>query len=214
MKRPSKLVIAVDGPAAAGKGTLAKALAQALGLPYLDTGLLYRAVARRTLDAGADPREDATSFAKALEPRDLERKDLREAEIDQAASLVAKQPGVRAALLERQRHFGQVSGAVIDGRDIGTVVFPQADMKFFITASPEIRAQRRYLQRFGSLAVSHEGLQKEIDAIIERDQQDASRDVAPLKPAQDAVEILTDQLSAEDVLQKALEIMRKRGFVE
>lgn len=184
-----------------------------LGLPYLDTGLLYRAVARRVIDQGANPHDDATVFAESLETDDLERNDLRQPEVDQAASLVARQPGVRAALLERQRHFGRLGGAVIDGRDIGTVVFPDADMKFFITASPGVRAQRRYRQRYGHDCDDETVLQKEVRAITERDQQDASRDVAPLKPAIDAVMIKTDHLTAADVLHKTLDVLRERGLL-
>lgn len=213
MKPVRKLIIAVDGPAAAGKGTLAQSLARVLEIPYLDTGLLYRAVARCVLDQGASPKDDAAIFAERLRPEDMERHNLREPEIDQAASLVARQPGVRAALLERQRYFGSLRGGVIDGRDIGTVVFPDADMKFFITASPEVRAQRRYRQRYGHDCTDHAVLQKEIQAITDRDHQDASRAVSPLIPADDAVKIMTDSLDAEEVLQKALACLAERNLV-
>ncbi len=125
----ARLVVAVDGPAAAGKGTLARALAAALGLPYLDTGLLYRAVGRRMLDAGLAPSGDAGPQARALLPEDLDRSDLRTPEVDRAASQVAAQPAVRAALLAFQRGFGAARGAVLDGRDIGTVIFPDAPVK-------------------------------------------------------------------------------------
>ena len=132
------LIIAVDGPAAAGKGTLARRLARHFGLPYLDTGLLYRAVGRRVLDAGGDPADPAAAeaAARALRPGDLERSDLRGPPADAAASAVAAIPGVRAALLEFQRAFGRARGAVLDGRDIGTVVFPAATAKLYVTASP------------------------------------------------------------------------------
>lgn len=213
MKAVKNLIIAVDGPAAAGKGTLATLLARTLGLPYLDTGLLYRSVARAVLDKGIDPHEDVTIFAQNLVAETLKRNDLRTPEVDQAASLVACQPGVRAALLERQRHFAQAQGAVIDGRDIGTVVFPDADVKFFITASPGVRAQRRYRQRHGHDCTDPVVLEGEIEAITQRDQQDALRDVAPLKPAEDAVEILTDQLTSDQVLQKTLKVLKERGLV-
>jgi len=139
-------VIAIDGPAAAGKGTLARRLATHLGLPYLDTGLLYRAVARRVLNAGhlpADPRE-AIAAAEKLLPADLQRSDLRTPDVDQSAASVAAIPGVRAALLEFQRGFGSAQGAVLDGRDIGTIIFPDAAAKFFVTASVEARAERRW----------------------------------------------------------------------
>ncbi|MBS0995226.1 (d)CMP kinase [Gluconobacter cerinus] len=208
MSRP--LVIAVDGPAAAGKGTLAKALASRLSLPYLDTGLLYRAVARRMIDAGLDPAGDASAQAEALEQEDLRRSDLRVPEIDRGASLVASQPAVREALLERQRVFAAQTGAVVDGRDIGTVVFPDADVKFFITASPRARALRRHRQVHGDVAIAEAELDAAIAEIIARDSRDSSRDTAPLVQAADALLIETDELSAEQVLEKAHEEIRRR----
>ncbi|MFT8364870.1 MAG: (d)CMP kinase [Gluconobacter cerinus] len=207
MSRP--LVIAVDGPAAAGKGTLAKALASRLSLPYLDTGLLYRAVARRMIDAGLDPAGDASAQAEALEQEDLRRTDLRVPEIDRGASLVASQPAVREALLERQRVFAAQTGAVVDGRDIGTVVFPDADVKFFITASPKARALRRHRQLHGDAAIAEAELDAAIAEIIARDSRDSSRDTAPLVQAADALLIETDELSAEQVLEKAHEEIRR-----
>ncbi|EHH68822.1 (d)CMP kinase [Gluconobacter morbifer] len=201
------LIIAVDGPAAAGKGTLAKALAARLGLPYLDTGLLYRAVARRMIDAGFDPADDAAHQARVLEPEDLARSDLRVPEIDRGASLVAVQPAVRAALLERQRVFAARTGAVVDGRDIGTVVFPDADVKFFITASPQARALRRHRQVRGDAALEGEALRAAITEIEARDARDSSRETAPLVQAPDAVRIETDDLTAAQVLEKACEIV-------
>lgn len=208
MSRP--LVIAVDGPAAAGKGTLAKALASRLSLPYLDTGLLYRAVARRMIDAGLDPAGDASAQAEALEQEDLRRTDLRVPEIDRGASLVASQPAVREALLERQRVFAAQTGAVVDGRDIGTVVFPDADVKFFITASPRARALRRHRQVHGDAVITEAELDAAIAEIIARDSRDSSRDTAPLVQAADALLIETDELSAEQVLEKAHEEIRRR----
>ncbi|MEN3176764.1 (d)CMP kinase [Gluconobacter sp. OJA] len=208
MSRP--LVIAVDGPAAAGKGTLAKALASRLSLPYLDTGLLYRAVARRMIDAGLDPAGDAFAQAEALEQEDLRRTDLRVPEIDRGASLVASQPAVREALLERQRVFAAQTGAVVDGRDIGTVVFPDADVKFFITASPRARALRRHRQVHGDVAIAEAELDAAVAEIIARDSRDSSRDTAPLVQAADALLIETDELSAEQVLEKAHEEIRRR----
>ena len=141
-------IVAIDGPAAAGKGTLARRLAAELGLPYLDTGLLYRAVGRLVLDAGADPSDPiaAEAAARRLNPSDLGRGDLRGPEADAASSAVATSPGVRAALLEFQRGFGAKGGAVLDGRDIGTVIFPDAPAKLFVTASPAERARRRWLE--------------------------------------------------------------------
>lgn len=208
MSRP--LVIAVDGPAAAGKGTLAKALAARLGLPYLDTGLLYRAVARRMVNAGLDPAGDASAQAQALQPEDLVRTDLRVPEIDRGASLVAVQPAVRAALLDRQRVFAIQTGAVVDGRDIGTVVFPDADVKFFITASPRTRALRRHHQVHGEAPLVEAELEAAVAEIVARDSRDSSRDTAPLVQAADAVLIETDDLSAEQVLEKACEEVARR----
>ena len=143
MRLPAGTIIAVDGPAAAGKGTLARRLAAELGLPYLDTGLLYRAVGRRVLDRGIDPQDArvAEAEARALTPEDLARGDLRGSLADMAASKVAAIPAVRAALLDFQRRFGATQGAVLDGRDIGTVVFPDAQVKLFITASVAERAR-------------------------------------------------------------------------
>mgnify|MGYP002654834106 FL=1 len=180
-------VVAVDGPAAAGKGTLARRLARELGLPYLDTGLLYRAVGRRVLDAGGDPRDPlvAEGAARALTPADVERGDLRGPDADMAASAVATLPQVRAALLDWQREFGRTHGAVMDGRDIGTVIFPDAPVKLFVTASPEARARRRHAE------LAARGVMRDLaDVEAEmraRDAQDAARATAPMKPAEDAV---------------------------
>ncbi|MBS1092068.1 (d)CMP kinase [Gluconobacter sp. Dm-74] len=204
------LVIAVDGPAAAGKGTLAKALAAKLGLPYLDTGLLYRAVARRMVNAGLDPAGDASAEAQALQQADLARTDLRVPEIDRGASVVAAQPAVRAALLDRQRVFASETGAVVDGRDIGTVVFPDADVKFFITASPRTRALRRHRQVAGETPLEGSALEAAVSELVARDARDSSRETAPLVQAADAVLIETDGLSAAEVLDKACEIVALR----
>ena len=208
-----RLVVAVDGPAAAGKGTLARALAAALELPYLDTGLLYRAVGRRMLDAGASPAEDAAAQARALLPADLARGDLRTPEVDRAASLVASQPAVRAALLAFQRGFGQARGAVLDGRDIGTVIFPDAPVKLFVTAGLRARAERRWRQLHGDArpgSASIEAVAAELEA---RDRADAARAVAPLRPAVDAVEIASDGLDADAVLREALRIVQAKGHM-
>ncbi|MFD1108442.1 (d)CMP kinase [Pseudoroseomonas ludipueritiae] len=200
-------VIAVDGPAAAGKGTLARRLAAHLGLAYLDTGLLYRATGRRVLDSGADPRDPAAAEAAArgLTPADLTRGDLRGPEADMAASAVAAQPGVRAALLDWQRDFGRTHGAVLDGRDIGTVVFPDAQVKLFVTASAEERARRRWLELRGrGTEVAQEQVLAELRA---RDEQDAARAVAPMKPAEDAVLIDTTELDADAAFARALAVV-------
>jgi len=206
----SPLVVAVDGPAAAGKGTLARRLAAALGLPYLDTGLLYRAVGRRVLDRGADPRDPAAAEreARALTPADLDRPDLRGPDADMAASAVAAIPAVRAALLDFQRSFGGTQGAVLDGRDIGTVVFPEARAKLFVTATVEERARRRCLElRARGIAADPAQVEAEIRA---RDAQDASRPVAPLRPAADAMLLDTTTLDADAAFAAALDLIRAR----
>ncbi len=203
-------VVAVDGPAAAGKGTLARRLAATLGLPYLDTGLLYRAVGRRVLDAGGDPRDVATAEAasRALTAADLDRGDLRGPEADMAASAVATIPEVRAALLDWQRDFGRTHGAVMDGRDIGTVIFPDAPAKLFVTASPEARAKRRWLE------LQSKGVERTLDDVEAemraRDAQDASRSTAPMKPAEDAIILDTTALDAEHAFHMALKLVRSR----
>lgn len=206
------LIIAVDGPAAAGKGTLAKALAETLALPYLDTGLLYRAVARRMLQSGLNPQvDDGTETAEALEPADLRRTDLRVPEIDHGASAVARQQGVRAALLDRQRDFARQSGGVVDGRDIGTVVFPDASVKLYVTASARTRALRRFRQIHGDADISSVDLEKLIAEINTRDQQDQTRDVSPLRQAEDAVVVETDEMDSQAVLDHVLAIVRRRA---
>jgi len=205
-----KLVVAIDGPAAAGKGTLARRLAAALGLHYLDTGLLYRAVGRRLLDVRMTPSDPvaAEAAARAVIPADLERTDLRGPEADQASSLVAKVPGVRAALLDFQRSFAR-QGAVLDGRDIGTVVMPGAQIKLFVTADPAARARRRWLElRDRGVATSLEQVEAELRA---RDLQDAARQTAPLAVASDAVVMDTTALDADAAFTLALQIVRRRS---
>jgi cytidylate kinase len=210
----AKLVIAIDGPAAAGKGTLARRLAAHLGLPYLDTGLLYRAVARRLLNDGhhlTDPRE-AIAAAEKLLPADLHRTDLRSPEVDQSAASVAAIPGVRAALLAFQRGFGSAQGAVLDGRDIGTIIFPDAAAKFFVTASVEARAERRWkeLQQKGVDIT----LQKILDDMKARDAADESRAAAPLVPAKDAVRLDTTRMNADEAFAAALAVLESKGLKE
>jgi cytidylate kinase len=204
------VVIAVDGPAAAGKGTLARRLAAELGLPYLDTGLLYRAVARRVLLSGGMPTDPAAAEAAArgLEPEDLQRGDLRGPDVDQGASQVAAQPAVRAALLEFQRSFAARNGAVMDGRDIGTVVCPEARVKLFVTASAEARAHRRWLERQGrGEAVPLSEVAAEMAV---RDARDAARDVAPMRAAEDAVVLDTTALDAEGAFREAWVMVQGR----
>ena len=203
-------IIAIDGPAAAGKGTLARRISAALRLPYLDTGLLYRAVGRRVLDAGGDPADPlaAEAAARALAAADLDRHDLRGPEADAAAAAVAAIGGVRAALLSFQRNFGAANGAVLDGRDIGTVIFPDAPVKLFITASLEERARRRWLE------LRAKGVDAELATVTEdmrlRDTQDAARVAAPLRPADDAVLLDTTHLDAAAAFAAAMRAVRER----
>lgn len=204
------IIIAIDGPAAAGKGTLAKRLATTLNLPYLDTGLLYRATAKRVLEAGGDPADEqaATAAAKALSEADTSRADLRDAATSKAASQVASIPAVRAALLAYQREYGNANGAVLDGRDIGTVIFPHADVKLFVTASVEARAKRRQLEF--TAKGEHVPLADVIADVAARDEADRTRAAAPLLPAEDAIFIDTTTLNADEAFSQAmLEIEKK-----
>ena len=203
------MIIAIDGPAAAGKGTLARRLAQHLNFAYLDTGLIYRAVAKKLLIAGADLEDAAAAEteARAMRPEALQLEGLRTDEVAQAASMVSAVPGVRAALLEFQRDFaicppdGKV-GAVLDGRDIGTVVCPEAHFKLFVTASMEVRAKRRLkeLQDRGLEAI----YARVFEEMKERDARDSERAVSPLEPAKDARTLDTSDLDADQVFQTAL----------
>ncbi len=199
-------IIAIDGPAAAGKGTLARRIAAALGLPYLDTGLLYRAVGRRVLDAAGDPRDPATATAaaRALQPEDLQRADLRGPAADDAAASVAAIPGVRAALLDFQRSFGATSGAVLDGRDIGTVIFPDATAKLYVTATPAERARRRWAE-LQARGVSANLPEVEAD-LRARD----TRDAPNMRQAEDAVTLDTTTLDADAAFAAAMEVIRTR----
>jgi cytidylate kinase len=207
MTRP---VIAIDGPAAAGKGTLARRLAAALSLPYLDTGLLYRATGRRVLDTGGDPSDpmQAEAAATGLKPTDLERNDLRGPQADAAAAAVASIPGVRAALLAFQRQFGEEQGAVLDGRDIGTVIFPDAPVKLFITASLAERARRRWLE-LRQKGIDADPATVEAD-MADRDAKDAARAAAPLRAAPDAFTLDTSGIDPDSVFETALTYVRQR----
>lgn len=192
--------VAIDGPAAAGKGTISKAVAAHFGFAHLDTGLLYRAVGARML-AGSDP----IVAARALQPEDLQG-DLRTADIAQAASKVAVIAEVRAALVDFQRAFARrAGGAVLDGRDIGTVICPDADVKLFVTASDAIRAERRFLELS---AKGHETTREQVLADLrERDARDSARAAAPLKPADDAHVLDTSQLSIDDAIEAAQKLV-------
>nr|WP_319947790.1 d(CMP) kinase [uncultured Shimia sp.] len=190
--------IAIDGPAAAGKGTISKAVAAHFGVAHLDTGLLYRAVGAKTLRG-----EDAISAAQTLCAQDLEADTLRTPEVAKAASKVAVIAEVRAALVDFQRAFARrQGGAVLDGRDIGTVICPDAEAKLFITASAEVRAERRYLELIGK------GTQITRDQVLadvkERDARDMDRAEAPLKPAQDAVIVDTSTLEIDAAIAQAI----------
>jgi len=195
------MIIAIDGPSASGKGTLAKALAAKLGYAYLDTGSLYRMVGLNVLRKAIDPNDEAAcaAIAASLDPSGFVDADLRGELIGGYASKVAVLPKVRAALLKLQRDFAtKPPGAVLDGRDIGTVICPNADFKFYITASADARAMRRHLETPGSdlLAIKAD--------ILARDERDASRMVAPLKPAADALIIDTSKLSPAQAMEKVL----------
>ena len=202
-----KFTVAIDGPAAAGKGTIARAVAASLGFAHLDTGLLYRAVAVQALDDGRgviDPHW-AAELARRLTPEDLERPSLRSARAGQAASKVAALPEVRAALLDFQKRFARrEGGAVLDGRDIGTVICPEAEAKLFVTASDEVRAGRRFAElETGTL----EGVLADLRA---RDARDAARDVAPMVAAKDALLLDTTDLSIDAAVAEAVAFVRSR----
>jgi cytidylate kinase len=208
------MIVTVDGPAAAGKGTLARRLADELGFDFLDTGALYRAVGLKVLRSGKNPADPAAALdaANNLDLDLLTDPALRTETAGNAASLVAAQPPVRAALLDFQRDFARNppggEGSVLDGRDAGTVVCPQADVKFYITATVEARAKRRLaeLQAKGQAAIWEAVLQDMQD----RDARDSKRDVAPLKPAADAIVIDTTALSADEVFEQALAIVEAK----
>lgn len=201
------MIIAVDGPAASGKGTIARALARHYGLPHLDTGLLYRAVAATVLRAHWDPEKEADAVsACGFEDFLLEDPWLKSDEVGRIASVVSAHPLVRAALLNRQRKFAhQPGGAVLDGRDIGTVICPEADVKLFVTASPEVRAHRRWLEVGGD--------ERQVLAEVrERDARDMNRADAPLRPAADAMVLDTSEMTIEEAVAAAVaQIERLRG---
>ena len=206
------MIIAIDGPAAAGKGTLARRLADHFGLALLDTGLLYRAVGMNLVRNGHNPddAESAEAVARGLKPEDLEAGDLRDDAAADAASRVSGIPGVRKALLAFQRDFAAnppagAKGAVLDGRDIGTVVFPSADVKLFVTASVEVRAERRYKElRERGLDAIHGRVLADMK---ERDARDQDRAVSPLVPAEDAYQLDTSDWDADQAFAAALDFV-------
>lgn len=207
----SIIVIAIDGPAASGKGTLARNLSAHLGLRHLDSGALYRAVALSLLKTktNLDDEKAAVEAAENLDEDILTSPELRFEHVGSAASVVAKYPGVRKALLDFQRRYAKTPpGAVIDGRDIGTIVCPDADVKIFLTASPEVRAERRALELEGRGEVVDRA--KLIAEIKERDHQDQTREIAPLIPAQDAVLLDASNLDIEAALAAALDIIKSK----
>lgn len=191
-----RFTVAIDGPAAAGKGTIGRAVAARFGFAHLDTGALYRAVGV----LGGDP----IAAARGLTPADMQRDDLRSLEAGQAASRVAVIPEVRAALLAFQRDFARrEGGAVLDGRDIGTVIAPEAEVKLYVTASAEVRAHRRWLETGGDEA-------EVLAQVRERDARDMGRADAPLRPADDAVVIDTSDLAIDEAVAVALALVEKR----
>jgi CMP/dCMP kinase len=208
--RKLPFIIAVDGPAASGKGTLARRLAAWYHLAHLDTGLLYRGVAAQMLDAGQDlhDAQAAQMAAEMFEPAKLDEDRLRGREMGEAASVIAAMPGVRAALIDLQREFSrQGRGAVLDGRDIGTVICPDATAKLFVTATPEVRAARRckeLLARGETVA-----LDDIITDIRRRDARDSGRKDAPLKAAEDAVMVDTSALTIDESLEAAIRIVER-----
>lgn len=201
------MIVAVDGPAASGKGTVARAIAGHFGLPHLDTGLLYRAVGLAVLRHGGDPAEPADALsACAFSAAMLDDPEIRSEAASRAASVVSTHRAVRAALLERQRDFAtQPGGAVLDGRDIGTVIAPGAEAKIFVTARPEIRAQRRWEQLDGQASYAHV-----LADISARDARDAGRAVAPLARAADAALLDTSDLAIDEAIRQAIALVEAR----
>ncbi|HWE77491.1 MAG TPA: (d)CMP kinase [Pseudolabrys sp.] len=202
------MIIAIDGPAASGKGTLGKRLAAHYGLRHLDTGLLYRAVAKAVLDAGKSPEDENAALAAALtlDPARFEEAALKTPAVGEAASIVSAMPQVRAALLAFQREFAAAApGAVLDGRDIGTVICPGADAKIFVTATPEVRARRRALEfANGGRPMDEAAVLADIKA---RDDRDMNRAAAPLKQAADAHLLDTTEMDISSAIRAAIDIV-------
>ena len=205
------LLIAVDGPAASGKGTIARALARHYGLPHLDTGMLYRAVALTMFRFGGDPGNEfeASRACEGLAQVDPTDAELRSEAVSAIASRISAYPGVRSALIERQRHFaGQASGAVLDGRDIGTVIAPDATAKLFVTASTEVRARRRVRE------LLERGMPGHFDDVLidikARDARDSGREAAPLKQAADADLLDTSEMEIDEAISAAIRLVEQR----
>ena len=209
--KPATMLIAVDGPAASGKGTIARALARHYGLPHMDTGLLYRAVGLALLRAGLDPADAkaAAAAATACDSALMDDPAIRSDEVARAASIVSALPAVRSALLARQRDFAaQAGGAVLDGRDIGTVIAPEAKAKLFVTASPPIRAQRRHKEL---VAQGRSVRLEEVEAdILARDARDSERSSAPLVQAADAALLDTSNMDIETAVSQAIALVEAR----
>jgi cytidylate kinase len=202
------MIIAIDGPAASGKGTLARRVASHYGLHHLDTGLLYRAVAKAVLDAGYAPDDaaKATAAAAALDPEEFDESALKAQAVTAASSVVAAIPQVRAALLDYQRAFAaRRPGAVLDGRDIGTVIAPAADVKLFVTATPQVRAARRVAELEARGVAADE--QEVLADLLRRDERDSQRQTAPLEPAPDAHLLDTTHLDIDAAFRAAVAII-------
>ena len=203
-------MIAVDGPAASGKGTIARALASHYGLPHMDTGLLYRAVALNLWRWGGDPSSEFEALRAATELNfDAGDEELRSEPVSKVASRVSAYPSVRAALLQRQQDFAtQAGGAVLDGRDIGTVIAPDAPVKLYVTASPEVRARRRQEELLGRGMNAH--FEDVLADIRARDERDSTRSAAPLKQASDALLLDTSDLTIDEAITEALRLVEQR----
>ena len=210
MNTKQAIVIAVDGPAASGKGTIARALAKHFRLAHMDTGLLYRAVALNLWRWGGDPSSEFEALRATHElGMDHDDEELRSEPVSKIASAISAYPSVRRALLERQQEFaGQPGGAVLDGRDIGTVVAPGADVKLFVTASPQVRAERR--QKELMARGMHVHIDDVLADILARDERDSTREVAPLKQAPDALLLDTGDLSVEASIAEAIRLVEER----
>lgn len=226
-----RVIVAIDGPAGAGKSTSARKLARKLGFLYLDTGALYRAVAWKVLTARQDPKDNASvekvcfkmdlklflsdEGVRVLVDRENVTEKIRTPEVSQAASVVAEKPAVRRFLLEVQREIGRglgsAPGVVAEGRDIGTVVFPEASVKFFLEASPDVRVQRRHLDlKSRGLTKGIEVTQEELD---QRDRRDTDRELAPLKPADDAIRIDSTALDVNGVVEEMVRVLREKKVI-